>query len=706
MRVPRLAIRIYLLACLLMALTIGGAWLTVRRAAQGVRLFVPQSVARVHALGATAALAIDLGRQAEDWREACARPLPPQGSEAARLLGRVIAIRRALDDLAADAGAAPVLGALAELDEELRRLGADLGEVLAPPSPPSERAAARRRVLLGAGRAAELSAGARDALRRKAEAAQRSLTDRITSARFQLFFIGASLFLAALGFTVRTVRKVIGRLRGVREVMGAAAAGDLTRRPVLNRSSVPDEIDALAETVCHTIDAQRAMVERIAAASTSLNGTAAALYEEATRQQEAVSGQSERMVEVSATLSSLLGNSARIAGSALGVLDAAERSNAMADVTARRIAELNSHTQRIEDLLSIIQEVSERSDILALNASLEATRAGASGAAFALVAKEMRRLAERVAASVQDVKLLLTDVRASGASTVLATEEGRLLAQGTAASSREISAVTAEQRGAMEQLSLAMNGVSSLVSDAVTRGSHLRGSAEALRQQADQLAAAVGKFLLDPAFVPAPGARGAAPRRRPRGYEGTGHETIGSDILSVLDAVEDPASIIGPEWAQRLAAVRPDGWYPIADLLELMELLSERVGHSGLRSLGRKLFLRSHEAAARGRIRSARDVAYGIDVLYHRANRGQRIGGWRVVRFEQGRAEIEKTTPHHCQMEEGILLQALTMVGVPATIEQVQCFRRGGELCHFVIRSSITDRRWSGATDAPALAAP
>jgi hypothetical protein len=45
---------------------------------------------------------------------------------------------------------------------------------------------------------------------------------------------------------------------------------------------------------------------------------------------------------------------------------------------------------------------------------------------------------------------------------------------------------------------------------------------------------------------------------------------------------------------------------------------------------------------------SARYVVYGIDDFYHFSNRGRNIGGWLVLRFEPGHAELFKTTPHHC----------------------------------------------------------
>lgn len=177
---------------------------------------------------------------------------------------------------------------------------------------------------------------------------------------------------------------------------------------------------------------------------------------------------------------------------------------------------------------------------------------------------------------------------------------------------------------------------------------------------------------------------------------GLDHETIGSDIQAVLQSLTFPLSILGAETTERLAQIQADGWYPIETLLDLMEVLDQRLGDVALRKLGRTLFKVSHAPRLRGVLRSAHDVVYGIDAMYHHANRGKDIGGWRVASFTPGRAELHKTTPHHCVMEEGILLEALALCQAPANIEQLSCFRRGDELCRYVITSAVTDQRWMG----------
>jgi hypothetical protein len=185
-------------------------------------------------------------------------------------------------------------------------------------------------------------------------------------------------------------------------------------------------------------------------------------------------------------------------------------------------------------------------------------------------------------------------------------------------------------------------------------------------------------------------------KRRPRGYIGKGHETIGSDILAVLQILKMPQQVLGAEEVEKLGRVQMDGWYPIEWLLDLMEKVDKELGHYGLLQLGRKLFALSHEERLVQVARSAADVIYGIDGMYHHANRGSSIGGWKVLRFDAGYAELEKTTPHHCVMEQGILSGALAAVKCPGIVSQKQCFRQGADFCLYVVSSSFTDERWYG----------
>ena len=156
------------------------------------------------------------------------------------------------------------------------------------------------------------------------------------------------------------------------------------------------------------------------------------IYAAAQEQESAAARSSNSVNEMSATVESLAESAERITATANGVLDNAEQTLATADTMTSRIGELTAQANGVGDLLEVIREVANRSDLLALNGSLEATRAGEAGRGFALVAAEMRRLAERVTGTVTDVRGRVADIKASGSSTVMATEQSRKLAHDTA----------------------------------------------------------------------------------------------------------------------------------------------------------------------------------------------------------------------------------------------------------------------------------
>jgi hypothetical protein len=184
--------------------------------------------------------------------------------------------------------------------------------------------------------------------------------------------------------------------------------------------------------------------------------------------------------------------------------------------------------------------------------------------------------------------------------------------------------------------------------------------------------------------------------RRPRGYIGENHQTIGSDILAVVRSLSLPELVLGAELSARVAAIDPAGWYPIGILLELMAALDKKVGPRGLKKMGVTLFRLSHEARVLEVVDSVSALLQSFDAVYRHANRGEHIGGWELLEFRPGYAKLDKTTPHHCVMEEGILARACEALGAPAEVRQLACFRQGADSCLYEITSSVTGPAWTG----------
>ena len=289
-----------------------------------------------------------------------------------------------------------------------------------------------------------------------------------------------------VGVLTEKFNDLMNLMRGLAGAANAIASGDL-RIEVSGAGELPNAFRSMLKGL-------RDIVAQIGETSVDLASAAAEIFAASQEQESAAASQSSAMVEISRTMDSLSDSAAHVSDAVQGVLSNAERTLKNTDEMVHRIGQLSSHAGRIGEILEVIRDIADKSDLLALNGSLEASRAGEGGRGFALVAGEMRRLAERVTASVQDVKKLVYDIRESGSSTVMATEESRKLAEGTTDAARQITFVTQQQRSGTEQVSQSVKNIADVVAQAVSATSQTRTSAQSLKVRADSLALIVRQF--------------------------------------------------------------------------------------------------------------------------------------------------------------------------------------------------------------------
>jgi hypothetical protein len=173
----------------------------------------------------------------------------------------------------------------------------------------------------------------------------------------------------------------------------------------------------------------------------------------------------------------------------------------------------------------------------------------------------------------------------------------------------------------------------------------------------------------------------STPESHPAAYVGWHHETRGSDLIAAFAVVNELDPGIAAHWMPLVRTLDATQWYPIDLLLALGMAARERFGEALLRRMGERIFEVSHAPSFRAS--TVADVAFGIDGLYRAANRGDDIGGWGVVTFTDTHALIEKTTPHACLVEEGILIAACRAVGEPVELRQRTCVQQGAAACLF-----------------------
>jgi methyl-accepting chemotaxis protein len=273
----------------------------------------------------------------------------------------------------------------------------------------------------------------------------------------------------------------------------AAAASSIARGDLRVRLARPGDLHGAFRGM---LDQLNRVVAQLSETTLELGTSAREIH--AATQAQALAGeqQSASAGEVRTSLYTLAVSAADIASEASGVLDNAEHTLQATDAMAERIAELDRQTRGIGELLERIREIADRSDLLALNGELEAARAGDEGRAFALLAAEMRRLAERVTELVAGVHERLDEIGASGSSTVAVTERSRTLARDTAMAARLISRVTQRQREATERVVASVDIVTHSANAAAAAIAQTRAAAEGLRLQSGQLEQLLAHFEL------------------------------------------------------------------------------------------------------------------------------------------------------------------------------------------------------------------
>jgi len=253
-------------------------------------------------------------------------------------------------------------------------------------------------------------------------------------------------------------------------------------------SSASTELEASAGTLTSSAERAQELTTMVAAAS-----------EEASTNVQSVASATEEMASSVNEISRQVQESARMATEAVG----------QARATNDRVSELSKAASRIGDVVELINTIAEQTNLLALNATIEAARAGEAGRGFAVVASEVKALAEQTSKATGEIGQQITGIQAATQDSVSAIKEISSTIEKLSEISSTIAAAVEEQGAATQEISRnvqqAAQGtqqVSSNITD-VQRGASETGSAstqvlsaaQSLSGDSNRLKLEVGKFL-------------------------------------------------------------------------------------------------------------------------------------------------------------------------------------------------------------------
>ncbi len=335
--------------------------------------------------------------------------------------------------------------------------------------------------------------------------------DALEEARKQNQLVGLWVLLATIGAGLMLAFFFSGALASpitvVTRVAKEVAAGDVTVTQVDVGGS--GEVRSMASSVNEMLASLRHLVTQMVGLTQRLSGASQGLITASADQEHVTSQQSAYAQEIAATFEELSRTAERINSStdvveqaAMRTAVAVDEARAVVSQTVAEIAEirreskevadaitlLNDDLQQVSRIAQVIKQVADRSDLLALNAALEGTKAGEVGRGFSLVAAEMRKLAESVAVSARDIGRLVERVQGSGNQAVAKAREGVVasdrgvqvadrasavfqqiveLSRGTKEAAQQIAVATRQQRQSSEQAVQGARNVADLVKQGV-----------------------------------------------------------------------------------------------------------------------------------------------------------------------------------------------------------------------------------------------
>jgi len=303
----------------------------------------------------------------------------------------------------------------------------------------------------------------------------------------------------ARGFSIGLEKAVVA--------LEQVAAGDLTALLVVHTK---DEVGRMGASLNAALSHLRTTLQEAAEiamganfASQQLASAAESIASGSQGQAASLEETSASLEEITATVRQSADNAQQASQLAVGSRDSAEAGQSVVSNAVTAMAEINESSARIHDIISTIDEIAFQTNLLAVNAAVEAARAGDEGRGFAVVASEVRSLALRSAGAAKEIKVLIQDsLRKVEKGTALVNKSGETL-KGIVGSVKrvteivgEIAQASGQQSSGIEQVNNAMTQMDVVTQANSAQTEELSGTAQSLAEQSGRLLELISAFHL------------------------------------------------------------------------------------------------------------------------------------------------------------------------------------------------------------------
>jgi methyl-accepting chemotaxis protein len=350
--------------------------------------------------------------------------------------------------------------------------------------------------------------------------------------RNRLIWLSFACLVLNLWLCLGIARSFSKPLNDAASILARVEGGDLTQR--LNIPSkdkmgrLAKALNAALSNISQVITQVRAASRNLTCASTELAKSAVLMAGGAQEQAASLEQTSASLEQITATVRQNSDNARQASQFALSSRDAAENGGSVVENAMSAMKEINEASTKIAAIIRTIDDIAFQTNLLAVNASVEAARAREHGKGFAVVATEVRTLAQRSGAAAKEIKSLISDSRQKvEKGSTLVNRSGKTLTDIVISVKRvtdivsEIASASREQSTGIEQVNTAMLQMDKVMQSNSSQTEGLSATANMLASQAQQLEQLIGRFVV----------ASAEPSSRP------------AELSTVLPALPDPALV-------------------------------------------------------------------------------------------------------------------------------------------------------------------